>query len=77
MVSRHPLATPGIFFNLPPPIVHDNEFFFLFTPSYRAVSAVSESGLYYLYSKCGLYFLSDWEIVTGVERYILTQGKYK
>ena len=38
----------------------DNEFFFLFTPSYRAVSAVSESGLYYLYSKCGLYFLSDW-----------------
>ena len=34
-------------------------FFFLFTASYRAVSAVSESGLYYLYSKCGLYFLSD------------------
>ena len=35
-------------------------FFLLFTPSYRADSAVSESGLYYLYSKCGLYFLSDW-----------------
>ena len=35
------------------------DFFF---PVYALVSrsAVSESGLYYLYSKCGLYLLSDW-----------------
>ena len=32
MVSRHPLATPGIFFNLPPPIMHDNEFFSCLRP---------------------------------------------